>query len=95
MKKVLLDERQLGYLKIAVWTLACVWIVFFFSFSLVLATYFAKIGPGIFGISLWGQTLTFILPIWTVFTSLLTINILASIIYRKLSKTKEEEEKDI
>lgn len=80
-----LSERDKVLFKLSLWTVLVVWMVFFFAYSIVMAKTFALRSPYLFGTGLWGQVMTWVLPVWTVFTSLLTIVLMSRYAYRKLS----------
>lgn len=82
--RVRLSPKQEAYFKIAVWTCLMVWMLFFFVFSVATAQYFASLAPTLFGPHTWGLIMTWILPIWVVFTALLIIVLIARYANRKL-----------
>ena len=87
-----LSERDKTLFKLVLWSMLVVWMVFFFTYSMVIAKIFATIAPAIYGVGIWGQIMTWIGPIWVVFTALLIVVIMAKYANRKLSPKKKEED---
>ena len=84
------NPKSVSIIKLALWSGLVVWMVFFFVFGLVGAQELARGGPFLFGTSTWGQILTWVTPIWVVFTSLLLIVYIARFASRKLGRKKGE-----
>jgi len=83
-----LSPREVVLFRLAIWTCLVVWMVLFFAFSIVMAGYFAGLGPDLFGEGFGGQVMTWVLPVWTVFTSMLIIVFMARFANKKLGKDK-------
>lgn len=81
-----LTPRQVSLFKLAVWTMLFVWMIFFAAFSIVIAGVLAGLTPQVFGPGIWGQVMTWVLPVWYVFTSFLIVIIIARYANRKLKK---------
>jgi len=79
-----LTPRQVSLFKLAVWTTLFVWIVFFSAFSIVVAGVLAGLAPQVFGVSIWGQVMSWVLPVWYIFTTFLIIVIIARYANAKL-----------
>lgn len=84
-----LSPRDAAIIKLALWAGLLTWMVFFFAMGVAAAQRFATMGPEIFGTSLWGQILTWVTPIWIVFTILLVIIYIARFANRKLGKKEK------
>jgi len=63
--------------------------VFFFAFSLTMAQRAAGWGPTWFGLNLWGQVMSWVLPIWIVFTCSLIIIAVARYASKRLKSEKD------
>ncbi len=87
-----LSEKDKALFKLALWTMLIVWMVFFLSYSIVMARIFAIRSPFLFGVGTWGQVMTWVLPVLVVFTSLLTVIIIARYAAKKLSSRKKGDE---
>ena len=81
-----LSPRGVAIIKLALWSGLAVWMIFFFAFGVTAAQRFAAFGPEVFGTSLWGQILTWVTPIWVVFTALLVVVYVARFANKKLGK---------
>ena len=79
-----LNKRELVIVKLAVWSGLIVWIFFFFLYSGFIAMRFSRLGPEVFGVDFEGRVLSFILPVWVIFTSLLTVYYISRWAKRKL-----------
>ena len=92
-----LTPKQVALLKLAVWVVILVWMVFFIAHSIITAQIMAKWIPDIFPQTLFYQTLARAIPYWYVFTIGLLEFIVARWAFRKLkgkdsinSKEKQE-----
>lgn len=79
-----LTSRQVSLFKLVVWATLFVWMVFFAAFSVVIAGVLAGLSPQVFGPGVWGQVMTWVLPIWYVFTCFLIVILIARYANRKL-----------
>jgi len=89
-----LSERDKALFRLVLWAMLVVWMVFFLTYSIVIAKIFATIAPHAYGVSVWGQIMSWIGPVWVVFTALLIIVIMGKYAARKLSPKEKEEEED-
>jgi len=87
-----LSEKDKALFKLVVWAALVVWMVFFFTYSIIVARKFAAIAPYTYGLDTWGQVLAWVGPVWVVFTSLLIIVGIARYASKKLSPKKGEKE---
>jgi len=87
-----LSERDKALFRLVLWAVIVVWMVFFLTYSVVIAKIFATIAPYAYGVSVWGQIMSWVGPVWVVFTALLIIVIMGKYVARKLSPKKEEED---
>lgn len=87
-----LSERDKTLFKLVLWSMLVVWMVFFFTYSMVIAKIFATIAPGIYGVGLWGQIMTWVGPVWVIFTSLLIIIGMAKYATKRLLPKKKEKD---
>ena len=88
-----LPSNQVKVAKLVLWSCLLVWMVFFLSLSMVIANRAATLGPQYFGTATTGQVLSFIFPVWVVFTALLTaIGIMKWSVKKLGAKTGEVEE---
>lgn len=78
-----LKPKDVNLMKLVLWACLVVWMVFFFAHSIVVAGILSALSPTVFGLSLWGQVMTWVLPIWYVFTVLMVIAFVARWVYRK------------
>ncbi len=81
-----LSPRDQALFKLVCWVLAIVWSVFWFALGLVFAQRLGSMGPVWFGTHTWGKVMTWVAPVWLVFTVLLTLVTLFRWIGRKLGK---------
>lgn len=88
-----LNKRGAAVVRLALWAGTLTWIVMFLGLGVTMAQRFATIAPDWFGTGTWGQTLTWIAPIWVVFTSLLVCVYVARFVSKKLQPKEEEEER--
>ena len=79
-----LASKQTAVFKLVLWSCLLVWMVFFLSLSMVIAQRAAVWGPEWFGTQTMGQVLTFIFPVWVMFTSLLIVVGIMRWVSRKL-----------
>jgi type IV secretory pathway TrbD component len=63
--------------------------VFALSFSVVAATRLSSAAPALFGTGIKGQVLSFVAPVWIVFTTLMLIWAIARFVARKF-KTRRD-----
>ncbi len=85
-----LSDKDKTLFKLVVWACLIVWMVFFFSLSLVKAKTIGVWWALQFGNSQWGQVMAFIVPVWVVFTTLLFILFVARYARKKLGSNKSE-----
>ncbi len=90
MKK--LDKRGLTILRLCLWSGLLVWMIFFLAYGIIAAKRLSIWGPTIFGLSFWGQALTWVTPIWVVFTVLLVLVNIAKFTNKKLGRRIELDE---
>jgi len=89
-----LSKRGTVAVKLTLWAGTLTWMVLFFAMGVTIAQRFADIAPEWFGTGKWGQTLTWIAPTWTVFTSLLVCVYVARFVNKKLQPAEDEEEEE-
>ena len=80
------NPKAIALIKLTCWSGLLVWMVFFFAYAVIAAQRLSIAGPLLFGISLWGQVLTWVTPIWVVFTSLLVIVYMVRFMNRRIGK---------
>lgn len=83
-----LSMRGIGVVKLSLWSGLLVWMVFFFAFGVIAAQRLGAAGPSLFGTGVWGQVLTWVAPIWVVFTALLTCVAVARFANKRLRVKK-------
>ncbi len=82
------NNRAIALIKLTLWAGLLTWMVFFLAFGVTMAQRFGVAGPQLFGTGTWGQILTWVAPIWTVFTTLMLIWVVTRFANRRLrSKT--------
>ena len=79
-----LGSKDLTYLRLGVWGASLVWMVMFIAFTLVMAWKSGIVLGDFFG-GTSGVVLSWVVPIWMVFTCFLIIIYMARFIGRKLS----------
>lgn len=80
------DPRAVALIKLTIWAGLVTWMVFFFAYAVIGAQRFGVMGPYLFGTGTWGQVLTWIAPIWIVFTALLVIVFMTRFVNRRLRR---------
>ena len=92
------DPRAVALIKICLWAGLATWMVFTFAGSMAVARWAAVGLPGwltTLGSSpIWIKILTWVIPIWIVFTILMLIWAVARFAVRKLSPRKPIEERE-
>ena len=88
------NPKAIALIKLTLWSGLVVWMVFFFAYAVIAAQRLSIAGPYLFGISIWGQVLTWVTPLWVVFTSLLCILYVARFVSKKIGGKKEEVEEE-
>ena len=83
-----LKEKDIPRLKLALWAGVLVWMVFFIAFSVVVAKILTLWASNTYS-GTFGQVMVVVIPIWVVFTALLTVYYIAKFVGRKL-KVKGE-----
>jgi len=78
------NPKDRAVIKLGLWSGLIVWSVFAIALGAVGAQRMAHGGPNIFGTSTWGQVLTFVVPIWIVFTTLLLVYYILKFAGRRL-----------
>jgi len=79
-----LNPKQLALLKLVVWVVILVWMVFFLAHSIITAQTMARAIPQIFPQTLFYQSLARVIPYWYVFTVGLVEFIVARWAFKKL-----------
>ncbi len=82
-----LTEKEKNLFKLVVWACLMVWMLFFFTYSIIAAQKMAVLAPMLFGGfgPTWGAVLTWVAPVWIVFTALLLIVFAAKFAHRRLN----------
>lgn len=81
-----LSPRDVTIIKLALWAGLVTWMVFTLVLGIVIANQAAVQLPLVVGTSAWGQILTWVTPIWIVFTTLMLIWAVARFANKKLGK---------
>ena len=84
-----LTPKQVALLKLVVWVVILVWMVFFLAQSVLVAQTLSKWVPGAFPQTLFHQSLARLIPYWYVFTIGLVEFIIARWAFRKLKGKKK------
>ncbi len=86
------NPKAITLIKLTCWAGILVWMVFFFAYAVIAAQSLAIAGPFLFGLDTWGQVLTWVTPIWVIFTSLLVIVYVTRFVNKKIGRKKISKE---
>jgi uncharacterized protein (DUF983 family) len=79
------NQKSRIIIKLALWSGLLVWMIFFFAYGVVLAPRLAD--PNIYsglGSRLFAEALSWVAPIWVVFTTLLVVVVMARFVAKKI-----------
>lgn len=83
------NPKSITVIKLTVWSGLVVWMLFLFAYAIVGAQRLGRAGPELFGTGTLGQVLTWVAPIWVVFTTLLLIVYIARFASRRLGRKND------
>jgi hypothetical protein len=83
------NPRDVALIKLVLWAGLVTWIIFTLATGIVIARLAAVLLPRVVGTA-WGQILTWVVPIWIIFTTFMLIWAVVRFANRKLRKEKEE-----
>lgn len=83
------NPKAVTIIKLTCWAGILTWMVFFFAYAVIAAQRLGAAGPFLFGTSFWGQVLTWVTPIWVIFTSLLCIVYIARFVNKKIGRRRD------
>ena len=83
------NPKAITLVKLTLWAGLAVWMVFLLAYGVVAAQRLGLAGPQLFGTSTLGQVLTWVVPIWVVFTTLMLIWAVARFANRKLGRKND------
>lgn len=83
------DPKGVAVIKVTLWAGLLTWMVFLLVYALVGAQRLKLAGPELFGEGVWGQILTWVTPIWVVFTTLMLLWAVARFANRRLRKRND------
>jgi hypothetical protein len=87
------DPKARAVVKLTLWAAVLTWMVFFLAYGVTAAQRFALEAPKLFGTGTWGKILSFIAPIWIIFTAFMLLWAVARFVGRRL-RTKKVEKND-
>lgn len=82
------DTKSRSIIKLGLWAGIIVWGLFFFAYAVIAAQRLGSSGEDLFGSGLFGRVLTWVTPIWVVFTSLLVIIYVVRFVNKKMGGKK-------
>lgn len=93
------DKKAVALIKVGLWSGILVWMAFFVAYGVTIALRLGRLGPNIFSDNPWGHFLSWVAPVWVIFTSLLVCIYVSRFVVKKLGGKKSKkvikwEEKD-
>jgi hypothetical protein len=83
------NPKTLALIKLTVWSGLLTWMVFLLAYGIVAVRRLAIFGPQLFGTSAWGQVLSWVAPVWLLFTTALLIWAVARFASKKLRRSAD------
>lgn len=88
------DKRSVLVVKLCIWSGLLTWMVLSIAYAVTAANRLGLAGPELFGLDTRGQVLTWMVPVWVIFTVLMLVWAVARFASRRLNKreggTKDE-----
>ena len=81
-----LGAKGMTLIKLVIWAGLVTWMICYLAMGIAVAKWFGTNGPLYFGTDIWGIALSFLTPIWIIFTILLTDVLIAKYAHKRLKR---------
>ncbi len=81
-----LGPRGFTLVRLVIWSGLVTWMICYLAMGVAVAKWFGNNGPFLFGTDTQGIAFSFLVPIWIIFTVLLTDVLVAKYAYKKLKR---------